>query len=167
VSRLFVAVYPPAEIVDALRSLPREADPNVRWVPDEQLHVTVRFFGSTDVEPAKQRLAELVPSLAAATAELGPRVSRLGRSVVCLPAAGLDGLAGSIAEATADLGEPPDPRPFRGHLTLARLRHRAACGLTGAAFERRFVVELVHLVESVTRSAGAEHATVASWALGT
>ncbi len=164
--RLFVAVYPPGAIVDALRALPREAGPDVRWVPEEQLHVTLRFFGMTDVEPAKGRLAGLIPSLRGATAELGPRVSRLGRSVVCVPVAGLDELASSIAEATADLGEPPDPRPFRGHLTLARLRNRAACGLAGASFDRSFSVDRVHLVESVTRPTGAEHATVASWALG-
>jgi 2'-5' RNA ligase len=163
--RLFVAVYPPDDIVDALRALPREESPNVRWVPAAQLHVTMRFFGETDVAPAKERLAGLIPSLAPTTAQLGPRVSRLGRAVVCLPVTGLDALARAVAEATADLGEPPDPRPFRGHLTLARLRHRAACGLTGAAFDRSFAVVRVHLVESVTRSDGAEHATVASWAL--
>ena len=164
--RLFVAVYPPDDIIDALRTLPREASPDVRWVPHEQLHVTMRFFGNTDVEPAKERLIGLIPSLRVVTAEIGPRVSRLGRSVVCLPVAGLDELAASIAAATADLGEPLDPRPFRGHLTLARLRNRAACGLAGASFNRSFAVDRVHLVESVTRATGAEHATVASWTLG-
>lgn len=165
-ARLFVAVYPPASVVDALAALPRAAEPNVRWVPVEQLHVTLRFFGEADVESTKHRLAASVASLVPATATLGPRISRLGREVVCVPVAGLDGLASAVAEATADLGAPPDPRPFRGHITLARLRRRAACGLTGASFTATFVADRVHLVESVTRREGAQHSTIASWSLG-
>ena len=34
----------------------------------------------------------------------------------------LDELAAQVVDLTADLGEPPDPRGFRGHLTLGRLR---------------------------------------------
>jgi len=34
----------------------------------------------------------------------------------------LDRLAGAVAERTATLGHEPDTRPYRPHLTLARLR---------------------------------------------
>jgi 2'-5' RNA ligase len=166
VTRLFVAVYPPTAVVDALAALPRSSEPNVRWVPVEQLHVTLRFFGDADVEPTKDRLATAVSGFAHATATIGPRISRLGREVVCVPVAGLEGLASAVASATADLGAPPDPRPFRGHITLARLRRRAACGLTGAPFAATFVADRVHLVESVTRREGAQHSMIASWPLG-
>jgi 2'-5' RNA ligase len=165
VARLFVAVYPPTVVVDALAALPRAAEPNVRWVPVEQLHVTLRFFGEADVESTKDRLAATMPAFEPVTATMGPRISRLGRDVVCVPVAGLDGLASAVAEATADLGAPPDPRPFRGHITLARLRRRAACGLTGAPFAATFVTDRVHLVESVTRREGAQHSTIASFVL--
>jgi 2'-5' RNA ligase len=164
-ARLFVAVYPPSGLVRELAALPRADRPNVRWVPIDQLHVTLRFFGDTELEPAKDRLERLVPTLTAPTVTMGPRISRLGRNVVCVPVSGLEQLAAEVNRATADLGEPPDPRPFRGHLTLARLRHRAACGLAGAPFDASFVVDRVHLVESVTRAEGAEHATVRSWPL--
>lgn len=164
-ARLFVAVYPPPAVVDALAAMPRPDEPNVRWVPVEQLHLTLRFFGEADVDTAIERLASVVPSLTAASTNLGPRISRLGRDVVCVPVTGPDALAATLAGATADVGTPPDPRPFRGHITLARLRRRAACGLTGAPFVATFVIDRVHLVESVTRREGAQHSTFASFAL--
>jgi 2'-5' RNA ligase len=165
VPRLFVAVYPPDEVIDALATLPHDDAPGVRWVPREQLHVTVRFFGEAAIDDAVRALESVAGSLAPADVELGPRVSRLGRNVVCVPATGLDAIAVAVRDATADLGEPVDPRPFRGHVTLARLRHRGACGLTGHAFRARFEADELHLVESVTRSAGAEHTRVRTWRL--
>jgi 2'-5' RNA ligase len=162
-ARLFVAIYPPRSVVAALAALPRAVEPNVRWVPIDQLHVTLRFFGEVDVEPTKDRLGEVIAGLASASVTMGPCVSRLGREVVCVPVAGLDGLASAVVEATAHLGARPDPRPFRGHLTLARLRRRAACGLTGTPFSATFVADRIHLVESVTGRGGAHHSTIASW----
>lgn len=163
--RLFVAVYPSPSVVAALAALPRPPEPDVRWVPIDQLHVTLRFFGEADVEPAKERLAESARSWSSAHVTLGPRVSRLGRDVVCVPATGLDELAAAVADATAEIGAPPDPRPFRGHVTLARLRRRAACGLTGASFAAEFVASELTLVRSETRPEGARHTPVASFSL--
>jgi 2'-5' RNA ligase len=45
--------------------------------------------------------------------------------VLCLPVTGLDAVAASVVEATADVGEAPEDRPFFGHLTLARARRGA------------------------------------------
>jgi RNA 2',3'-cyclic 3'-phosphodiesterase len=163
--RLFVAVYPPAEVIDALAALPRELTSGVRWIPPEQYHVTIRFLGDAEAEPVIAALDEVVPTLPRSAVVLGPQVSRLGRNVVCVPATGLDVVAGGIAGATAHFGIPPDPRPFRGHVTLARLRRRAACGLAGTAFDVTFEAGGVHLVESITRSEGAEHSLVCSWQL--
>jgi 2'-5' RNA ligase len=135
-------------------------------VPTDQLHVTVRFFGEADIDEASRALEPVARDLPPATVELGPRVSRLGRNVVCLPVTGLDRVAAAVRDATTGIGEPPDPRPFRGHLTLARLRNRAACGLAGRPFRTEFVADALHLVESVTRSSGAVHRRVARWPLG-
>jgi 2'-5' RNA ligase len=165
VPRLFVAVYPPAEVIDAMAALPREPTPGVRWVPPEQYHVTIRFLGESEAEPVIAALDAVVPALPRSAVVLGPQVSRLGRNLVCVPATGLDVVAGDIARATAHFGIPPDPRPFRGHVTLARLRRRAACGLAGMAFDATFQAHGVHLMESVTRSEGAEHSLVCSWKL--
>jgi 2'-5' RNA ligase len=166
VPRLFVAVYPPPHVVAALSALPRDdEEAGVRWVPVDQYHVTIRFLGNVDVDDAVFRLDAVVADLAPAEVALGPQVSRLGRNVVCVPASGLERLATAVGKATADIGEPPDPRPFRGHLTLARLRHRAACGITGTAFEARFVADQIDLVDSVTRPEGAQHSVLRSWSL--
>ncbi len=145
-ARLFLAVWPPRDVVERLAALPRPAEAGVRWVPDQRLHLTLRFLGEADPQLVDAALAP--QPLPAADVTLGPVVSRLGRNVVVVPAAGLDDLATVVREATATIGRPPDPRPFAGHLTLARLRHRAACGVTGTPFRMTFPVTDVALVES-------------------
>lgn len=159
-ARLFVAAPPsPGVRAELLEALPRPDEPGVRWVPPDQWHVTLRFLGEADPEAAVGALRRVRAE--PAVAELGPRVSRLGRSVVCLPVAGLDAVADAVALATADVGEPLD-RPFSGHLTLARLRHRAACGVTGTALSARFPVDEVALVASTLGPGGATHEVVAT-----
>ena len=118
--RLFVAVRPPDDVLDAVAALARPAHPGVRWTTRDQWHVTLRFLGEVgDPEPVAAALA--AAPLPAATAALGPRVTALGSGVVCLPVAGLDALAAAVSEATAGWGRPPEHRRFRGHLTLARV----------------------------------------------
>lgn len=164
-ARLFVAVRPPAEVLALLAELPRPDEPGVRWVPPAQWHVTLRFLGEADVGAARDALAALADATAGidrpVTAELGPAVSRLGRSVVCVPVQGLAPLAAAVVAVTDGLGDPPDPRPFTGHLTLARLRGRAACGIAGAPVSGRFDVTEVELVRSTLGSTGATHEVVA------
>jgi 2'-5' RNA ligase len=135
----------------------------VRWVPAEQWHITLRFLGEAD-EDAATRALQALRAAPAAVAVVGPRVSRLGRAVVCLPVTGLDRLATEVAVATAQVGEPPDGR-FSGHLTLARLRRRAACGVTGTAFHATFTVDNVALVRSTPGAEGAHHELVTQVAL--
>jgi 2'-5' RNA ligase len=163
-ARLFVAVRPPPEVRAELERLPREPQAGVRWVPPEQWHVTLRFLGRADAGEVCGALAGV--GLPSATVVLGPRVSRLGRSVVALPAAGLEELAAVVAGVTEHLGDPPDPRPFHGHLTLARLKHRVACGIAGANFRAAFEVGEVEVVSSVTDPAGAIHEVLARFPCG-
>lgn len=168
-ARLFVAVRPPAPVLARLAELPRPAEPDVRWVAPPQWHVTLRFLGEAEPAPVARALDEVAAASAGRTrprAELGPRVSLLGRQVICVPVAGLDGLAAAVGRATAALGEPPDPRPFRGHLTLARLGRRGACRLAGHAVGARFAVTELELVRSLLGPAGARHEVVHTVALG-
>lgn len=145
-ARLFVAAWPPAAVLDAIEALPRPDEPGVRWIARERWHVTLRFLGECEVEAAEEALAGVVA--APAVAVVGPAVSRLGRDVVCLPVGGLDPVVAAVRSATEAVGRPPDPRPFAGHLTLARLRGRAACGVTGTAFQASFPVAEIALVVS-------------------
>lgn len=158
-TRLFVAVDPPDEVRHRLaHAVPRPDEPGVRWVPPDRWHVTLRFLGEADEGAAVAAITRL--RAPRATATLGPRVARLGRNVVCLPVAGLDALAEAVEAATAGIGEPPDRR-FRGHLTLARLRGRAACGVAGTAVSDAFEVDAVRLYRSTLRPDGAHHELVA------
>jgi 2'-5' RNA ligase len=159
VSRLFVAVRPPEAVLDALESLPRAEERGVRYTTRDQWHVTLRFFGEVDERDASDALSRVAASTGVAT--LGPQVGRLGRDVVVVPVGGLDDLARAVVRATADVGDPPDPRPFSGHLTVARLKHRGACRVAGAPIAATFQVSEVELVRSELHPEGARYETVA------
>lgn len=118
--RLFVAVWPPAGVVEQLAALERPARPGVRWTTSDHWHATLQFLGEVADVERPLRALELVRARPA-TAVAGPALERLGSSALCLPVAGLDELAAEVMGSTAGL-VPPDPRPFRGHLTLARGR---------------------------------------------
>jgi RNA 2',3'-cyclic 3'-phosphodiesterase len=146
--RLFVAVYPPERVLDALGRLHRPKRDGVRWTGRDQWHVTLRFLGEVaDPDPVAAALA--AAPLRRCEARLGPRVEVPSRHLVWLPVAGLDELARAVEEATAGFGQPPDDRRFRGHVTLARVRRRGRPGgLERPAFEDRFAVTDVRLVRS-------------------
>lgn len=144
--RLFVAVTPPAAVLRAVASLPRREVAGVRWTTPDEWHITLRFLGEVG-DPATVVAALDGADLPPASAALGPRVTTLGRGVLVVPVAGLDALAAAVVAATADVGLPPDPRPFRGHLTLARARRGASLrGLAGGRLSAAFPVGEVCLV---------------------
>jgi 2'-5' RNA ligase len=156
-SRLFVAVWPPHDVVDLLARLPRPEARGVRWTTPDQWHVTLRFLGGADPEVARTALAAL--ETAGCDAILGPGVSRLGRSVLAVAVDGLGDVAAAVALATAGIGRPPEPRPFRGHITLARLKDGARPRLR-TELHARWSVRSVTLVESRLRPDGAAYEIV-------
>jgi 2'-5' RNA ligase len=150
--RLFVAVVPPDDVLDAVAALDRPPHAGVRWTTRDQWHVTLRFLGDVpDPAPVAAALdsAPLPPATGPApTATVGPEVTTLGRQVLCLPVAGLDDLAATVIAATAGHGRPPEDRPFRAHLTLARARRASLRPLAGAPLAARFPVAAIRLVRS-------------------
>jgi 2'-5' RNA ligase len=158
-ARLFVAVWPPAEVLDRLEQIERPSLPDVRWTGRDQWHVTLRFLGEAEPDRAAAALAELHAEPAEAV--LGPRPGRLGESALVLPVAGLDALAAAVTHVTRHVGDPPDPRPFLGHLTLARFRRRAACGLAEPV-SARWTVGEVGLVQSTVGPEGSRYTTVST-----
>jgi 2'-5' RNA ligase len=164
VARLFVAAWPPPEVLDQLAELPRPDEPGVRWTTRDQWHVTLRFLGRADPDEAAAALGGVrAPE---ATATMGPRIGRLGRAVVVVPVAGLDEVAEAVRGATAEIGEPVDPRPFLGHVTLARVKNRGTCRLTGTAVSAEFPVTEVALVASELHADGARYTTLTTHPLG-
>jgi 2'-5' RNA ligase len=164
-ARLFVAVWPPREIIEQLAALPRAEEPGVRWTPEANWHVTLRFLGTSRPDDIARRLDALELPPAAAT--LGPRVERLGRDGVVVPLTGLTDLAAAVTAATRDLGRPPEDRRFNGHVTVARLRRRGiTCSLVGHPIAAAFVVAEVVLARSALSSGGARYEQLATWPLG-
>jgi 2'-5' RNA ligase len=161
-TRLFVALWPPPDVLDAVAALPRLPLAGARWTTRYQWHVTLRFLGLADDRVAAAALDSLVA--APCTAVLGPRPARLGRSVLMVPVAGVDELAAAVERATAHVGVPPDTRPFRGHLTLAESR-RAKAPRLDAELSATWPVTEVALVESHLHPAGARYETVHTVAL--
>lgn len=148
--RLFVALEPPDAVrrrlaaiaVELRRGAGRAAD-EVRWVPPENVHLTLQFLGAVpearlpDVEAALLAAAAAARSLSLEVKGAGgfpnarrPRVLWAG---LAGDLAALAALAADVGRRLAPLGFPPEDRPFSAHLTLGRAREgRGSPGLAGA-----------------------------------
>jgi len=132
--RLFTAIEIPDEVRSALRAVLAYLRPlaNLRWSPVENLHITTKFIG----EWPEARVAELRSALrqvAMAPIEIAirglgwfpnqkrPRVFYAG--VESPPELGA--LAVATERALASIGVPVEDRPYRPHLTLARVKDTA------------------------------------------
>lgn len=161
-SRLFVAVWPPDHVLERLSELERPRDQGVKWLPADNLHVTLRFLGDADVDEVSDALDE-VP-LPRAHARLGPSIDVRAERSLMLPVAGVDDLADIVAAAMRGLGTERDRRHFVGHLTLARLaRHARPSRSLGQPFEASFDVEEIALVASTLTPTGSIYETVDTW----
>ena len=136
--RLFIAVdlldevrRELAGVIDRLRP----AAPHAKWVPPENLHLTLVFLG----EVADDRLGEIelavragiagrdpVPTSLAATGAF-PRAARARVLWAGMSdeAGGLAALAESCAASMQAIGFPREARAWKPHLTLARFRDPA------------------------------------------
>lgn len=158
-----MAVRPPLAVQEVLSGLDRPVDSGLRFTPQEQWHVTLRFLGSSD---PREVLAVLAGErFGQCEAGLGPRVTTLGDRVVMVPVAGLDDLAAQVRRSTVAIGKRPDHR-FRGHLTLARSKGRAKGPPIGEPVSARWVPEEIEVVASVTEAGGAVHRVLATLPIG-
>lgn len=166
VTRLFLAVWPPDDLVSELMSLRRKDQRGVRFIPPERWHVTLRFFGEADIDDVEAAVdaIELPPAIAT----IGPAVDVLGERVLVIPVAGLDTLADEVTRGTRHLGEPPSRRPFAGHITIARVQRAVRMPpALGALVEGTFEVDELALVRSRLDPDGAQYETIATWTVPT
>jgi 2'-5' RNA ligase len=161
-TRLFVAIWPPDDLLELLADVERPKDPGVKWLPPENLHVTLRFLGDADEDDVIERLdAVLLP---AATAVVGPAFDLRAERSIMLPVAGLDDLAGVVDSALRGVGTADERRRFVGHLTMARLARRSRPERSvGRRFDAEFEVHEVALVASTLTDAGSIYETVRTW----
>lgn len=140
--RLFAAVPLPeparAEVVGLLDRL-RRGDLPVRWVRDEGLHLTLKFFGEVaperlgPIEEAVRQANQGSEPLAMRLDELGafpnprrPRVLWIGLDA---PPA-LELLQDRLERRSEAIGFPPEGSPYRPHVTLGRVREGQRCPLS-------------------------------------
>jgi len=125
--RLFVAVDLPWELRETLSDLQRGL-PGARWVPEENLHLTLRFIGELPSHRAEEvdlALQALRGKRFALTLSGVGTHSKQGREVALWvgvernPA--LEHLQTKIETALQRAGLPPEKRRFLPHVTLARL----------------------------------------------
>jgi 2'-5' RNA ligase len=132
--RLFVGVRPSDEARRALAAFIAEARaawPVAKWVPPENVHLTLAFLG----EIAETEVPRLSASMDEAVADLEPFPAALGR-FGRFPRGGkarvlwvgieegaqeLEQVARAVWAGIAPWYEPED-RPFAAHLTVARFR---------------------------------------------
>jgi 2'-5' RNA ligase len=184
--RLFVAVplstsaaAEIAAVVDAVRSqgLPSGAH-DVRWVRLDGLHLTLRFLGPTPEDRVYPTVAAIARA-AAATAPIDAELAGAGtfppggrpRALWIGVAAGVEALGDLARRLHGELGSagwPPDDRPFRAHLTLARsdgvaVGRLVADRLAEAMAGRRIALHIdrLALFESVTGGGPARYIPVA------
>jgi len=163
--RLFVAVWPPEEVVEELMSLRRKDQRGVRFVRPENWHVTLRFLGDCRADDVAAALDGV--ALAPTRATLGPAVDVLDGRVLVVPVDGLDAIAAAVIERTRDVGDPPPKRRFLGHLTIARVKPRVAMPTTlGASVHAEFDVDEIALVHSRLDPAGARYEIMCTWPVG-
>jgi 2'-5' RNA ligase len=125
VTRLFVATWPPPEVVAVLAALDRPGLPGVRWSAPEQWAVKLRPLGQVQqrvVGPLSQALEAELAGAPAVACRLGPATRRLGGQWLGAPVHWLDDLAAAVFEATRGLVPVTHPQPFQADVVLARGR---------------------------------------------
>lgn len=130
--RLFIAIEIPDDLKKSFAAL-RTDIPGARWVPPEQIHLTLAFLGDveeTAVELLKGELARIrIPPFILRPAGTGcfpgvrrPRVLWAGLR----PEPRLLDLAAAVHDVVFACGIPLEERPFSPHITRARLKLPAA-----------------------------------------
>jgi 2'-5' RNA ligase len=175
--RLFVAIDFPDPVREHL-ALVCFGLPDARWVPREQLHLTLRFIGDVEGSRFLDVRDEL---LNVRSAPFDLRLRGLGHfpprgrphvlwaGIEKSPA--LEALHGRVESVLVRAGLPPEARNFAPHVTLARLKgtpaRRVADYLTEHALFAAgpFPVTEFRLYSSLLSPKGAAHTLEASYPL--
>jgi len=176
--RLFTAIDPPDDARDLLSALQQATSLAARWTDPEQFHVTLRFLGDVPSDQA-ERINDALGRIQALPVTCRPYgldllPSRHNPRVLIVGLKRSDALLDlyrKVSDAIEAHGLEPDDRPFRPHITLARLDDvspedvHAVVTATDTSSLEPFTVNAFHLYESTLTSEGAVHDRRASFSL--
>ena len=138
--RSFIAIELPPDIQKAItratagiqKALPK---PLVRWVTEQNIHLTLKFLGDVSVSNL-ERLSEALKVEASQHSAFDLSVAKLGAFPSTRRArviwigieapADLVALQRGMEAVAARLGYPPEERPFSAHLTIGRVGQNAS-----------------------------------------
>jgi 2'-5' RNA ligase len=145
--RLFVAVRPPAEIVEAVAAALPTSAPGVEPIDPGRWILKLRPLGHVAtrlVDPLVAALEESLDGAPARAVTLGSTERRWAGRALCVPVAGVDDLAEAVFEATERLVPVTHPQPYYAHLMVAA--GRIPRGADGTAVVGGWTVSDVRLV---------------------
>lgn len=187
--RLFVAAFPPDEVVKKLtatmqilqKAVPQRA---VAWTEPEKIHITLHFLGGVEsgkigaYQEALARVCDAASPFSLRAGGLGcfpgpqrPRILWVGlrENVEALRT-----LHGRLEPEFVQLGYSPEARPFHPHLTMGRVKElnpKTKRALCTALIEHQatdfgeWPVRKIELMQSVLDPAGARYSVVKSFLL--
>lgn len=175
--RLFVAIDLPPEIKDQCLAIGGGV-PGARWLPPDQVHLTIRFIGEVDGGLFRDIVDSLghvdAPPFRLTLKGVGHFPPRKNPELLWIGVEGSESLVllrNRIEAALSRAGVPRDSRKFTPHVTIAHLKNpsipRVAAFLAGNGLLRYapFEVTQFHLYSSARSSNGADHQVEASYTL--
>lgn len=183
--RAFIAIQLSDDLKRQIRDLQADVQrqapglEKLGWVRPDGIHLTLRFLGDIEegqIEALRELLqrASAVAPFALEARGVGafpdarrPRVIWLGLSGEARAMEKLCHLQKVIEDGVVEMGFPPEPRPFRAHLTLARVRDRGPMtalgkilGLNQDRMVGRWTAGSVALIRSELRPGGSVYTTL-------
>jgi 2'-5' RNA ligase len=176
--RLFVAIRPPESIRDLLIDA-MDDSPELRWVAEDNLHLTLRFIGEVE-RPLADDIAHALGQIrfdrfALRLLGVGQFAGRTGGALWAgvEPRDAVAALAAKVERACVLAGVPPERKAFHPHVTLARYGRSSAAAAASFTERRRslasppFPVDEFTFFESRLSRHGAHYEEVARYPLGT
>ncbi|MDY6943037.1 MAG: RNA 2',3'-cyclic phosphodiesterase [Pseudomonadota bacterium] len=176
---MFFAIPWPGKLVEELHRATepiREAHLPIRWIPAQNIHLTLRYLGSQPtaevdawVSRAQDALAALPPvevDLTALAWFPSPRRARMLAAMVAATPS-LHAISERLEHLARAAGLQAETRPFRPHLTVARMRRPAAMDwpVHTIPVAQHLITHEIMLVRSELRPEGAKYEDVAAISL--
>ena len=184
--RSFIAFELPAAVTSLLDNVQQELKAlrlTARWVRPQNIHLTLKFLGninSGDIESIGQAMADAAGDCATFTLTVGgigffPGIKRPRVIWVGLGGAtdALRNFQRNLENRLATIGFPSEKRPFKAHLTLARIRQAVNPNILGQTIQDysdlgnlKFSVDRIILFQSDLKPSGSVYSQLKLVELG-